>query len=467
MAKRKLSGRIISEELAGAFKDKRLDARLGTIVTAMAKNPEGSFPSVCTSGELEGLYRFMSNVHVTPDAILSPHYARTRARASAEARVLVVHDSTDFSFKPDGKRKGLGRRIKTDQTFFAHFSLVLAADGSRRPLGLAAMAPWVRPEEPDGTGRERWLAQMIATQRSLDLGTRCIHVCDREADDYAMFTHLVESDTRFVIRAKNNRQLIDQFGEVGTIRSILTTCEEIVGRSAPIAFRRAEHSTIKAKLHPARNARVARLSAATASLSLRRPQGYERKYAHRGPVPTELPINVVRVWEENPPEGCEPVEWFLFTNEPVSTAEEALDIIDVYRARWVIEEYFKVLKTGCAYESRQLEEYESLLNALAVTIPIAYESLRLRTLARITPDAPALSVVTPTQLQVLRKMGRRPLPPNPNARDVLLSVAALGGHIKYAPDPGWLTIYRGFQKLELLAEGWAAAAAEFQCHSDQ
>ena len=64
-------------------------------------------------------------------------------------------------------------------------------------------------------------------------------------------------------------------------------------------------------------------------------------------------------------------------------------------------------------------------------------------------------------------MGRRPLPQNPTARDVLLAVAALGGHIKYAPDPGWLTIYRGFKKLELLADGWAAAVAEFQSHSDQ
>ena len=67
------------------------------------------------------------------------------------------------------------------------------------------------------------------------------------------------------------------------------------------------------------------------------------------------------------------------------------------------------------------------------------------------------------QLDVLRALGRRQLPPLPNARDVLLAIAALGGHIKYAPDPGWLTILRGYEELELLTRGWVAAKLQLQC----
>lgn len=462
----KPEGRVVAEELCGAFEDARLDARLASIVAAMAKDPAGSLPSVCTSAELEGAYRFFSNYRVTPDAILAPHYRRTAARAAAEPRVLVVHDSTDFSFRADGQRKGLGRRISSGQTFFGHLSLVLAADGSRRPLGVAAMTTWVRAEKPTGTERTRWLTQMMATQESLGVGTCAIHVCDREAEDYSQFHTLVSTDTRFVIRAKKHRKTLDGRRAV-SIEVALTASEARVGRSAPLSRRRKERSPTKAKLHPARAPRMAKLSVSAKQVQLRKPEGYDTEYAHRGPVPASVAINVVRVWEESPPEGCEPVEWFLFTNEPIDTVEQLLGIVDHYRARWVIEEFFKAVKTGCGYEKRQLEDYESLLNALAVSLPIAYECLRLRTLARATPDAPAAVVVTPVQLEVLKKVGRLPLPEEPTARDVLLAIAALGGHIKYAPDPGWLTIYRGWQKLELLAEGWAAAAAVFRSHSDQ
>jgi hypothetical protein len=237
----------------------------------------------------------------------------------------------------------------------------------------------------------------------------------------------------------------------------MACCDVQVNREAPLSRRRAERSAVKAKTHPARAPRLAKLAFAATTIQLVRPVQYLRSFPQRQGVPELLPIHVVRVWETAPPEGCAAIEWLLYTNEPIDTVQQVLDVVDHYRARWVIEEYFKALKTGCGYESRQLEEYESLLNALAVSAVIAYEALRLRTLARATPDAPASAVVTDEQLQVLRVLGRRPLPPTPNARDVLLAVAALGGHIKYAPDPGWLTIYRGYQKLELLTEGWLAA----------
>lgn len=180
-------------------------------------------------------------------------------------------------------------------------------------------------------------------------------------------------------------------------------------------------------------------------------------------MPHNLQLNAVRVWEPEPPDGEQPVEWLLLTNEPIDTAGDVCAVVDHYRARWVIEEYFKALKTGCAFERRQLHDYESLLNALGVFAPLAYHVLLLRTQARAQPDAPATTVVSAVQIDVLRACGRRQLPANPSARDVLLAIAALGGHIKYAPDPGWLTIARGFEKLELLTAGWVAAKLQPGC----
>lgn len=461
--------RGIVEEFAGAFRDKRRDARLGRIAESIAAQPTASFPKIFDDdAQLEAAYRFFSSVHVTPAAILLPHVERTKARAAAEARVLVIHDSTDFTFRPDGQRRGLGRSRSATQTFYGHFSLVVAADGSRRPLGVAEMTTWVRPKEASRTERQRWLKQITSTQRDLALQSPPIHVCDREADDYAMFERLVTSDTRFVIRAKSNRRLSDdQLRASVPIREALAVHDVLVERTASLTRRRVVRSPVKTKVHPPRAPRVARLSMAAARFVLRVPAHYESKHPDRGPVSPTIPVNVVRVWEADPPEGCDPVEWFLFTNEPVDTAEQVLAIVDHYRARWVIEELFKALKTGCALESRQLEEYESLTNVVAVCTPIAYDALRLRTVARAQPDAPASTVITDTQLEVLRATGRRSLPPNATARDVLLAIAALGGHIKYAPDPGWQTIFLGYQTLLAREQGWLAAQRKFQPHSDQ
>jgi hypothetical protein len=363
---------LIVEDLADAFSDPRLNDRLATLVRAMARAPAASWPSVCTPAELEGAYRFFSNVRVTPEAILQPHFEHTAKRSQREPRVLVVHDSTDFSFRVDGARRGLGRARTSSQTFYGHFSLALSADGTRRPLGLVAMATWVRGPERSNTEHQRWLTQIDAAAKSLDLGTRAIHVCDREADDYWTLHELTVADTRFVIRANTDRWTVDEAGVVEKLDRAMASCEIAVQRQAALSRRRQERSPTKAKTHPARAPRNAQLAIAATRLALLRPEGYVRRYPDRAHLPDALPLHVVRVWEPFPPEGCTPVEWFLYTNEPIATAKDLLDIVDHYRARWVIEEYFKALKTGCGYESRQLEEYESLLNALAVSAPIAY-----------------------------------------------------------------------------------------------
>jgi hypothetical protein len=329
------------------------------------------------------------------------------------------------------------------------------------------MTNWVRGPKRNTTEHARWLAQIQATTRASELGPRVIHVCDREADDYYTFHELIADDRRFVIRADTDRWTVDEAGVKRKLHAAMAHCEAVVEREAHLSRRRLERSPTKSKTHPARAPRATELAVAATRLELLRPQHYARSFPDRAHLPSSLPIHIVRVWEPSPPQGCVPVEWFLYTNEPIATADDLLAIVDHYRARWVIEEYFKALKTGCGYESRQLEDYESLLNALAVSVPIAYEALRVRTLARATPDAPASAVVTDTQLAVLRASGRRNLPEQPTARQVLLAIAALGGHIKYAPDPGWLTIFRGYKKLELMTAGWLLHAETLHPRSDQ
>lgn len=463
---KRLDGKAISAELArGNFDDARLTRRLGLIVEGVARNPQASLPSVFASAELEAAYRFFSNPLVTPEAILAPHLEATRARVAREDCVRVVHDQTEFSYRRQGKRKGLGDRAY--QGFSGHFSLALSGDASRRPLGLGGLHTWAR-----GNGEKEqalWLQQIEQTSSLFDRGTNLVHICDRGSEDYVLFNALITQGHRFVIRTGGRRWT--ESGPEGSrmmLRDVLATIEHVTERTVEVNGRKKHSWAPLKKIHPPRKPRTATLHIAATTVELARPINYGKRGTraeHLGGLPMTLSMNVVRVWEPDPPEGEEPIEWLLFTNEPTANAADVLAVVDHYRARWTIEEYFKALKTGCAFERRQLGDYEALTNALAVFAPLAYQILLLRTVARDEPDAPAALVVTDDQIDVLRTLGRRPLPPEPTARDALLAIAALGGHIKYAPDPGWLTIARGYEKLELLTAGWLAG--KLQPNSDQ
>ena len=161
------------------------------------------------------------------------------------------------------------------------------------------------------------------------------------------------------------------------------------------------------------------------------------------------------MYEENPPKGEPAVEWILLTTLPIKTRKQIERIVDIYRARWLIEEFFKAVKTGCRYEQLQLESYSTLTNALAIVLPVAWQMLLLRQLSR-EAEAPASAVLTSVQLQVLKAISPTKLSSRPTSREVLMAIAALGGHIKNNGDPGWLVLYRGFRDLMMLERGWQA-----------
>jgi len=268
---------------------------------------------------------------------------------------------------------------------------------------------------------------LLASQRLAHKNV--IHVMDREADDYSLFHNLTSNGERFVVRArcKGTRTRMVVHDDFRQLHEAVASMEAVVERDVKPTTRKKHSSPTQDIIHPPREPRLTKLSM---------PQVLPR-------FPPTIALNVVRVWEPTPPPGEAPVEWVLLTTDPITTVEQLLKIVDRYRARRTIEEYFKALKTGCAYEHRQPEDHLSLANALAVFAPIACTLLTLRTEARRVPDAPAQLVLSQPQIEVLRVLGRMPLPENPTQRDVLLAVAALGGHIKWNGDPGWLTLARG------------------------
>jgi len=443
----------MSAELAGAeLGDARLSKRLCSLADQLAARPSASFPKAFDDAELEAAYRFFGNDEVTPDAILAPHLRQTARRAAEAARIIVVHDTTAFEFGGQSKRAGLGHLIRpAAQGFFGHFSLALSADGTRTPIGLLAVETVFRLKKrighknwsPDQSLGEsaRWLHGVEASEAALNGQARAIHVADREGDQLALLQALAKSDRPFVIRSRHDRRLAE--GDEVRLRAAAVAAKVTFRREVPLSPR-PKILGPKGERHPARRHRIARLSFAATTVELDQ---------------SSLRLNVIHVFERKPPKGEPAVEWFLITNLPIGTDEEIAFAVDCYRARWTIEEYFKALKTGCQYEKRQLESAHSLLNALAILAPVAWRLLLLRQLARAPKRAPASDALTAKQLEVLRAVAKRPLPRKPSARDAMLAVAALGGHLKNNGDPGWLVLGRGMHDLLLLELGWRAREA--------
>lgn len=174
-------------------------------------------------------------------------------------------------------------------------------------------------------------------------------------------------------------------------------------------------------------------------------------------LPLTLAVHVVEVREVEPPEGEEPVHWVLYTQEPIETAADLLRIVALYTTRWVIEESCKALKTGCAYEARQLESYDALRVLLAMLLPIATRVLSYRTLAHHTPALAAEHAADEETRQLLAASPRVNWPKAPTVKDLLWAIAALGGHRPSNGEPGWQTLLRGMEVLELQRQGFRAA----------
>jgi len=438
--------------------DRRLDARMLAVVQDIAASPGASFPMMVErSADREALYRFLGNERVNLGRLLSCHVSRTLKRVAEERTVRVVHDTTGLVFS--GEREGLGPiKGARGQGFFTHVALAVSADERRNALGILGATTYAheknsprktltrsqqtmlsRQRPRDQKISSRWERQALSVHHAIRGGVHAVHVMDQEADDFAMFTELLAAGIPFVVRCAGTR-LTARGAQ--SISNLLRAESSVLFRTVNIQ-KRPPHKA-RGQSRPARGEREAALSIRWSSVALPKPDNV------RGRRREPLRLNVVQVYEPQPPPGEEAVEWFLLTNEQVATLDDATRVVDHYRARWTIEEFFKALKTGCAIEKRQLTTYAGLTRALGLLLPVAWKLLLLRQLARDPARTPATAVFTPSHLELIRLLLRKrrkdhSLPADPTARDAMLAIAALGGHILNNGEPGWLVLGRGLQ----------------------
>jgi Transposase DDE domain. len=374
--------------------DMRRTRRAVKAATGMAENASGSLPAQMRSWkEMMALYRLLDEPDVTFDALMQPHWSHTRKQVEGLPVVLLVQDTTDIDLSHHPKTKGLGQVGNEKGRGFLLQTVLAVVPGSREVLGCIMQEPFVRtPSPPDKRRSQRrfrteretdvWM-RLVQRIGSAGKETMVVHVGDRGADMFSFFHACRATQAQFLVRAAQNRRTERNDEEIGYSLDRTRSWPSQESRSFEVP---ASHG---------RRARSTQLQLSFGQMTLLPPRNEPR--ASKEP----FELWVIRVWEEQPPEGEEPLEWVLLTSVPTTTLEHAWERVAWYEHRWIVEDYHQCLKTGCRIQDRQIQSVERLFRLLGLFSPIAVRLLQLRALSRQTPDLPAHTLIEKQTLAVV------------------------------------------------------------------
>ena len=435
--------------------DKRRTRRLIKVAADVANNPSGSFPDqMKTWGDLKAAYKLFDCDDVTFEAIARPHWELTKQRAAG--RYLVIGDTTELNFGihrdvPDLGPTGNGR----GKGFLLHNALMAEAQ-SKEVIGLAGQTIHYRPQKKKSSKKESSAAKLKRKRESDIWGNvidqvgpppedvEWIHVLDRGGDNFEVFCHLLQQRSGWVVRAAQ----LHRYVLAGAEKQRMSLSDYLPHLTHLGTYE------LSLRARPQQPARTATLEVRVGSIHM--PVPHHKSPWVRELDPDPIPMNVVFVVEVDPPEGVDPISWVLLTSLPVNTYNQAWTVIEYYEARWLVEEYHKALKTGCRVQDRQLKAAGRLEAMAGLMSVAAVRLLQLKSLARTSPKIPAQRVVPRVWLQML-KAARKGLH---CVHDLTIGqfyreVAKLGGFLGRKSDgaPGWITIWRGWEKLNMCVLG--------------
>ena len=469
-------GSWIAQELSRCkFADIRLGKRFSMLMEQLSEGIGRTIPLACGDwAATKAAYRFLDNDRVSEAEILAGHFEATRDRfAAAEGPILVLHDTTEFSFTRNdteaigqtrkvgsGPKDKAGRqRMHTVCGILMHSSLAVTTDGL--PLGLAAIKLWTRKKfkgtnalkvkDLDGGKPSvnatripieqkesiRWLENVRQSTTNLGDAARCVHIGDRESDIYELFCECQSLGTHFLFRTCVDRRAGADEG----------TVNDAIEKRRINAVHRIEVQNDKGK--PS----TAVLEIKYHRLQICPPIGKQKRYG-------KLMLTVIHAIERGTPKDRAPIAWKLITDLSVTRKAEAIEKLEWYALRWNIETFHKVLKSGCRTEDSKLRSAERLANLIAMMCILAWRVLWLCKLNRVSPDLPASLVFTETEIELLEHLV--PVKESPERKtvgDFLIRLAKLGGYLGRTRDapPGNMVLWRGIARLTDIHLGFCLA----------
>lgn len=432
--------------------DLRRTHRLMKLAEQMASNSSGSIPQQTGAvADMKAAYRLFSAEGVTHEAICRPHFEQTRTQTERLKTVFLLQDTCELNFTLHVHCQGLGPIGHGGKMRGLHQQNVLAVDPSkRRPIGLMYQRHHRRTVRPACHARSRsrqrqvplkkresyWWIEAIQTMGSPPPGVRWVHVGDRGEDFFGVYDEARRWGTDWLIRIAKDRCVETPTGP-----------DKLFSYARRLRRLAQRHLTVRRQGRGA--VEEVALSVAAGRVTLL-PSRYEPGY--RGCAPVEC--WVVRVWEANPPRGCEALEWLLCTSLRCETAEEALFVAGGYSFRWLIEEFHKCEKTGCQVEMRRLEHVERLEPLIGLLSVLAVWLLQLKFVARDEPKRLANTFFDDQMVRIMACYLRKS-PKGLTVGEFWRGIGRLGGHPGRTRDGplGWLRAWRGWQSFQLILLG--------------
>lgn len=466
---------VLDEMKTADLKDKRLNNRLREVLSQLGGRPTASIPAACGGhAEMTAAYRLFDNENATFEAILQPHIDATRQRIASHPVALLVQDTSEIDVtRPQQQVAGAGP-LDGGSRWGALLHPLHAFTPDGTPLGTVHALTWVRDEADvscaslsrgqrgaipiEEKESQRWVDML---RRTCEEAQRCpstqlVCLADSEADIYELLAEGTTQPHRadWIVRACQNRTLQRGNGRETSekhLREHVLTQPVLFTQPIHVRGRKAKVNCEKRGRRQPRQSREAQMEVRAARVTLRPPWRADRKLP-------PVTVNVVLVREVDPPENDVPVEWLLLTSLPVDEIEQVRQVIQYYCVRWMIEVFFRVLKSGCRVEERRFEHIDRLMSCLAVYLIVAWRTLYVCRLGRGCPDISCQAVFDPAEWKSVWKVIHRTAPPvaPPSLGEMVRLVAQLGGYVnrKRSDPPGPQTIWIGMQRMHDFALCW-------------
>jgi hypothetical protein len=386
--------------------------------------------------------------------------------------ILLIQDTTWLDYSEHPKTQGLGWFGKNHKNpsegsgLFLHSALAVApqAAGAGRVIGLMHGKLWARTGEPIGKDNQparsrrrrsddreslRW-SEAVKQIGAAPSPSRWLHVGDRESDIFEFYEQTQKlAGVGFVIRVSKDRNATLGHDTPDTCNSEDRKSQSLL-KDQLRSLLPLGQTQLWIVPRGGRKGRWAKLNLAAAAVTIWSPR-LKR-------VGRALRCWGLRVWEVDAPAGVEPIEWMIFSSEPIDNLADALRIAGFYSLRWLIEQYPQCLKSGCRVQERQLESADRLAPLIGMLSVVAVRLLQMKNDARLTPDKPAIQCVPKELVQTLAKLTRTNAG-TMTVRKFTHEVAKLGGFIGRKSDgqPGWQTLWHGWHELTLIHTGYKLA----------
>lgn len=453
----------------GRFDDLRLEKVGVRLHEALVERPGCSIRSLARGKRARQMQfqRFLHN-----DAVTTAEMARTAAAHTSRLvrgrHVLAIQDSSELVYGgKEARARGFGVIGRGGALGGLLLHMVLAVDADTGGLlGLIDMPVINRDQGPVEPRRRRalsdkesrlWIESMKLSSVVLDGAASITVVGDRSGDIYEEFSER-PANVHVLVRACQNRRIEN------TANSGATKDGKTGKKSATRLFEFADALPVKARFTttipaaPGREKRKTRLSVRYSPVVICKPGN-----GVRGNLPETVALTIVDIREEKPPAEGEPIHWRLLTSQTVENSGKARMILEQYRHRWIIEEYFHTLKTGgFDIEASQIESPAAMTRFIGASAVAAVTVLQLIRARDGNTDQPLEEAFEPEDEPLLKQIStrlegstKRQKNPHPEGSMAYASwvIARLGDWDGYYGKPGPKVMRRGLRAFYLIRYG--------------